>query len=64
MNWPTRPLRRDKYQPPPTSGNKPIPVSGIASRVFSVAIRNSHGCEMPTPPPIVIPSMIAMVGLG
>ena len=33
-------------------------------RVFSVAIRQLHGSEMPTPPPIVIPSMIATVGLG
>ena len=39
-------------------------VSGMARRVFSVATRNSHGSEMPTPPPIVIPSMIATVGLG
>ena len=41
-----------------------MPVSGIAKRVFSVATRNSHGSEMPTPPPMVMPSMIATVGLG
>ena len=41
-----------------------MPVSGIAKRVASVATRKSHGSEMPTPPPIVIPSMIATVGFG
>ena len=50
--------------PPPTSGNRPIPVSGIANRVFSVATRNLAGWEMPTPPPIVIPSMKATTDLG
>ncbi len=39
-------------------------VSGIARRVFSVATRYWHGSEMPTPPPMVMPSMIAIVGLG
>jgi hypothetical protein len=39
-------------------------VSGIAKRVFWVATRKSHGSAIPTPPPIVIPSMIATVGLG
>jgi hypothetical protein len=59
-----RPGRRDRNQPPPTSGNRPIPVSGMANRVFSVATRNLAGCEMPTPPPMVIPSMKAAIGLG
>ena len=41
-----------------------MPVSGMANRVFSVAMRKSHGQVRPTPPPIVIPSMNATVGLA
>ena len=52
-------LIRDRYQPPPTSGNSPIPVSGMAKVVRSVATRNRQGRDSPTPPPMVIPSMIA-----
>jgi hypothetical protein len=40
---PIRPGRRDRYQPPPTSGNRPMPVSGMAKRVFSVATRKLRG---------------------
>jgi hypothetical protein len=45
-------------------GNRPMPVSGMAKRVFSVATRNFAGWLMPTPPPMVIPSMKATTGLG
>ena len=41
-----------------------MPVSGMASRVFSVATRYLHGSAMPTPPPIVMPSMKATIGLA
>jgi hypothetical protein len=34
------------------SGNRPIPVSGMAKRVFSVATRKRAGAETPTPPPM------------
>ncbi len=55
---------RERYQPPPTSGNRPIPLSGMAKVVRSVATRNRQGRERPTPPPMVIPSMKAMRGLA
>ena len=38
--------------------------TGIANTVRSVATRNRHGQAMPTPPPIVIPSMKATPGFG
>ncbi len=41
-----------------------MPVSGMAKRVFSVATRNRAGAEMPTPPPMVMPSMTATIGLA
>ena len=44
---------------PPTSGKRPIPVSGMAKTVFSVATRYFPWTDSPTPPPIVIPSMRA-----
>ncbi len=62
-NWPSRPPSRDKCQPPPTSGNRPMPLSGMAKRVFSVATRYLHGSAIPTPPPMVMPSMNATIGL-
>ena len=36
----------------------------MARRVRSVAILYVHGREMPTPPPMTIPSMNTQVGLG
>ncbi len=38
---PTSPGQRGRNQVPPTSGKKPMPVSGMANRVRSVAIRKS-----------------------
>lgn len=46
----------------PTSGKKPIVVSGMAKTVFSVAILKGACIESPTPPPIVMPSMYAIYG--
>ena len=40
----------------PTSGTRPIPVSGIAKIVFSVKTRMSPWRDRPTPPPITIPT--------
>ena len=50
--------------PVPTSGNSPIPVSGIANIVRSVTTRCDACTDRPTPPPIVIPSMNATTGFG
>ena len=41
-----------------------MPTSGIAIFVVSVAIRTLPWALMPTPPPIVMPSMIATYGFG
>ena len=41
-----------------------MPVSGMAKAVRSVATRNRAGWLIPTPPPMVIPSMIATTGFG
>lgn len=49
---------------PPTSGTKPIAVSGIATRERSVTTRTSPWADTPTPPPITMPSMSATYGLG
>ncbi|KAH0999975.1 hypothetical protein HUJ04_008208 [Dendroctonus ponderosae] len=57
---PSRPANLDKKWEPPTSGKSPICVSGIAKSVFSVAIRYCPCTDNPTPPPITIPSIIAM----
>ena len=43
----------------PTSGTRPMPHSGIASKVRSVTTRCAPWAEMPTPPPITIPSISA-----
>ncbi|SKZ71162.1 Uncharacterised protein [Mycobacteroides abscessus subsp. abscessus] len=50
---------RARRNVPPTSGTKPIPTSGMARRVLSVTTRVLPCAEIPTPPPITIPSMIA-----
>ena len=49
---------------PPTSGSRPMPVSGIASSVFSEKQRCEQLEAMPTPPPITIPSTKLTTGLG
>ncbi len=38
--------------------------SGMPHAVRSVAIRILAGMDIPTPPPRVIPSMMAITGLG
>ena len=43
----------------PTSGNMPIPVSGIAKTAFGLATRMPPWIESPIPPPMQIPSMTA-----
>lgn len=48
---PISPSSRGKKNPPPTSGKKPMVVSGIANKVLSVAIRNGAWTDKPTPPP-------------
>mmetsp|Transcript_14128 Transcript_14128/g.47684 ORF Transcript_14128/g.47684 Transcript_14128/m.47684 type:complete len:235 (-) Transcript_14128:50-754(-) len=40
----------------PTSGKRPMAVSGMAKSVFSVATRYLPWTDMPTPPPMTIPS--------
>mmetsp|Transcript_106154 Transcript_106154/g.300178 ORF Transcript_106154/g.300178 Transcript_106154/m.300178 type:complete len:245 (+) Transcript_106154:279-1013(+) len=66
--WPVSPRKtptcmpagsRERAQVVPTSGNRPIPVSGMANIVFSVATRIGLWIERPTPPPITIPSQMA-----
>eukprot|EP01139_Manchomonas_bermudensis_P010684 Amastigsp_a340895_27.p3 type:complete len:122 gc:universal Amastigsp_a340895_27:656-291(-) len=61
---PRWPRSRGSTYDAPTSGNSPIAVSGIANTVRSVATRKWPWTESPNPPPIVIPSMSAMCGLG
>ena len=41
-----------------------MPVSGIANIVCSVAMRKAPLTDTPAPPPIVMPSMIAIYGFG
>ena len=48
----------------PPSGNRPIPVSGIAKSVRSVATKCEPVADTPTPPPMTIPSTSATYGLG
>ena len=54
---------RDSGQAAPTSGKRPIAVSGMAKRYFSPATRCVPNRLMPTPEPITGPSMSEMVGL-
>ena len=61
---PDSPGRRGRNHPPPTSGKRPMPVSGMAKTVRSVATRQRQGSDRPTPPPMTIPSMTATTGLG
>lgn len=48
----------------PTSGNRPMRVSGIAILLRSVATRSAAPCASPIPPPIVMPSISATTGFG
>ncbi len=49
---------------PPTSGVKPMRVSGIASFDRSVTMRIAAWPARPMPPPIVMPSANATIGFG
>ena len=49
---------------PPTSGVKPMRVSGIASFDRSVTMRIAAWPASPMPPPIVMPSASATIGFG
>mmetsp|Transcript_91948 Transcript_91948/g.274366 ORF Transcript_91948/g.274366 Transcript_91948/m.274366 type:complete len:222 (+) Transcript_91948:254-919(+) len=51
--------RRGRAHVVPTSGKRPMPVSGIANMVFSVAMRIGLWMESPTPPPMTMPSQTA-----
>lgn len=54
-----------RYQPPPTPGTGRSRSLGMANFVFSVAAAEARGLgEMPTPPPITMPSAKATIGLG
>ncbi len=61
---PSSPGARASRYVPPTSGTKPIPVSGMATFDRSVTIRTLPCAETPTPPPITMPSMTATYGFG
>ena len=61
---PSSPGARARRYSAPTSGKKPIAVSGMATRDRSVTRRRLPYAEMPTPPPITTPSMKATYGLG
>ena len=60
---PSSPGALDSRYSPPTSGASPIAVSGIPTCDVSVTIRMLQWPEMPTPPPSVMPSMYATIGL-
>ncbi len=62
-NSPRCPGVRARNQPPPTSGNRPMLVSGMASLACSVTMRIEAPCARPMPPPIVMPSISTIVGL-
>ena len=47
--------KRGRKKLPPTSGNKPMPVSGIANCIVSSATRWLPCTDTPTPPPITKP---------
>mmetsp|Transcript_59273 Transcript_59273/g.139931 ORF Transcript_59273/g.139931 Transcript_59273/m.139931 type:complete len:212 (+) Transcript_59273:134-769(+) len=56
---PTWPGHWARNQPPPTSGNRPMPVSGIASLERSLSTRSLAPWLMPMPPPMTMPSISA-----
>ena len=49
---------------PPTSGANPMPTSGMATADRSVTTRWLPWAEMPTPPPMTMPSMTGTIGLA
>ena len=49
---------------PPTSGKKPMAVSGIAKVVLGVAMRYWPGMDRPTPPPMTMPSRYEITGVA
>ncbi len=61
---PSSPGARESSHDPPTSGCMPMPTSGIASRDRSVTTRTDACAEIPIPPPMTRPSMIATIGFG
>jgi len=61
---PSSPGERDNRYSPPTSGHRPIAVSGIPTCEDSVTIRTLQWAEIPTPPPRVIPVMYETIGFG
>ena len=63
-NNPVRPGMRGRNQLPPTSGNRPMPISGIARRVASVTTRCDAPTIRPTPPPITMPWPHTRNGFG
>ena len=48
----------------PTSGKRPMAVSGMAKSARSVATRKRPCAVSPTPPPMTMPSQRATWGLG
>ena len=58
------PGARCRNQVPPTSGKKPMRVSGIATRVRGPAMRRLAPWARPMPPPIAMPSITATTGFG
>ena len=61
---PSRPGVRLRKKPPPTSGNRPMLVSGMAILVRSVTMRSRAPWLSPMPPPITMPSMKATIGFS
>ncbi|MNO07364.1 hypothetical protein D3C81_2295230 [compost metagenome] len=50
-NNPSLPGRRDRNQLAPTSGYRPMLISGMARRLLGVTIRMLAPCKSPMPPP-------------
>ncbi len=57
---PSSPGACDSSHVAPMSGAMPMVTSGMANAVRSVTIRTEPCADTPTPPPMVMPSMIAM----
>ena len=64
MGRPGSPTMRAIIQVMPTSGLKPITISGMAASAFSVITRCEPCADMPKPPPMATPSMSATTGFG
>ena len=56
-------VRASRYVPP-TSGTNPMPTSGMPIFDRSVTMRVLPCAEMPTPPPITMPSITTTYGFG